>query len=295
MQVLWVAALASSSLCFSSQHVHLHPAAFHTAWVLALIGLLFFMKAQLLHKMLRQRQRCRKTLLAGIALLCMGVGAAGSVQIILMGHSHFQAIRPTFNGATQPVGASWGSSAWPLLGQEIWPQPGSDLLPADHKVLHVSSMTSWKRAHHHSLFPAEERYASVAQVVLALVCTVSASMSAHGAAGYVLHHSASNKARASTWAFFQPFRGGATFIAVQFLGWTLFTVEVLGLLHAALAVARGFLIPGYYWLLAAGMVCVPVLLAASALSFQERKKRDVKTADNQQCRSGQHEVPFMER
>jgi hypothetical protein len=287
VQVFWVSAVASSSVHFSSQHTHLHPAAFHTAWVLALIGLLFFIKAQLLHQTLLQRLRCRKTLLAGIALLCMGVGAAGSVQIILMGHSHVQALRATVHGFTQPIGTVVGSSTWPLL------RP--DLLPADHKALHVSSQTSWQSAEHQRLFPAEERYASVAHVVLALLCTVSASMSAHGAAGYVLHHSASSKARASTWAFFQPFRGGATFIAVQFLGWTLFTVEVLGLLHAALAVARGFVIPRYDWLLAVGMVCVPVLLAASALSFQERKKRDVKPQKNQCTRSGQPEVPFRER
>lgn len=285
-QVLWGASLISSGLHFSSKHVHLHPAAFHTAWVLALLGLLFFIKAQLLHKTLLQRQQCRKTLLAVIALLCMGVGAAGSVQIILMRHSHGQAYQPSIQGPIPPASSS---DSWPL-GSSGW---GPDFLNPEPSMV-LSSQSSWQGHHRHSFFPVEQRYSNIAQVVLALVCTVSASMSAHGAAGYVLHHHASTKARASTWAFFQPFCGGDTFIAVQFLGWTLFTVEILGLLHAALAVARGFVIPKYSWLLAAGQAFVPVLLAVSALSFQERKKRE-ELSTEKTATSDSHHVPFLER
>jgi hypothetical protein len=287
VQLLWSVALASIGVRFSRQLSHLHAAAFHAAWGLALIGLLFFIKAQLLHKTLLQRQQCRKTLLAVIALLCMGVGAAGSAQIVLMRHSHVQMYHPA---------AAIPSAPSTTVDRAIstWSFSGPDALAAGASEGAVSSQISWQSDLRHHRFPAEERYANIAQVVLALVCTVSASMSAHGAAGYILHHHATDKARASTWAFFQPFRGGATFIAVQFLGWTLFSIEVLGLLHAALAVARGFVIPKHWWLLAAGMLFVPVLLAVSPLSFQERKKRDAETR-SAQAASGQHEIPFMRR
>lgn len=196
MQVLWVAAVGSSCLRFSTQHAALHPAAFHTAWVLTLIGLLFFIKAQLLHKTLLQRQ-CRKTLLGLIGLLCMGVGAAGSVQIMMMRHSHIRA-QPSLHGPVPPGSFSDSVNSRPLMVP--------DLLSVASTAQHLSSQVSWQTGQHHGFFPAEERYASIAQVMLALVCTVSASMSAHGAAGYVFHHHATNKARVSTWAFFQPFR-----------------------------------------------------------------------------------------
>lgn len=286
VQVLWCSAVISCCLRFSSQHSHLHPAAFHTTWVLTLIGLLFFIKAQLLHNALLQHpqlRKSRKRLLAVIALLCMGVGAAGSFQILNMRHSHVRAHPPSVRGLSQPRSFSESVTSWPLLPH---------LVTADSTVQHASSQSSWMASQHHGFSTAEERIAHIAQVVLALVCTVSASMSAHGAAGYVLHHHATDKARSSTWAFFQPFRGGATFIAVQFLGWTLFTIEVLGLLHVAQAVARGLVIPKFFGaFLAAGMVLVPVLLAFSALSFQERKTKSGESKIASEARK----IPFMER
>lgn len=278
--MLWLAALASSCLQFSSEHSHLHPAAFHTAWVLALISLFFIIKAQLLHQNLLQRQRCRKTLLAGIALLCMGVGAAGSVQIMLMRSSHTQTYEALDNQQS-----SAPTSAWRLFASDLF---HSDCAPS------VVSQGSWQTTQHNSFFSAEQRYANVAQALLALVCTVSASMSAHGAAGYVLHHHGTSKGRASTWSFFQPFNGGAAFIAVQFLGWSLFTGEVVGLLHLALSVGRGLVVPKYAWTLAAGMVLIPVVLAASALSFEERTRRDTQPSHKVSA-SIPHHITFVER
>lgn len=215
----------------------------------------------------------------------MGVGAAGSVQIMNMRHSHVQAHRPSVHGLSQPGGIQASVNSLPSLPY---------LLIADSTV-HVSPQISRQAGQHHGFSPTEERIAHIAQVVLALVCTVSASMSAHGAAGYVLHHHATDKARASTWAFFQPFRGGATFIGVQFLGWSLFTIEVFGLLHVALAVARGLVVPKYFGaFLAAGMVLVPVLLAYSTLSFQERKTRRTDSGQSKTA-SGVHEIHIVER
>ena len=288
--MLWCSAVISCCLRFSSQHAHLHPAAFHATWVLTLVGLLFFIKAQLLHKTLLQHPRLhksRKRLLAAvIALLCIGVGAAGSVQIMNMRHSHVQAHRPPVPSPSQPVGFQGSINSWPLM-----PHPQT----ADSTAQHASSQISRQAGQHHAFSSTEDRIAHIAQVVLALVCTVSASMSAHGAAGYVLHHHATDKARASTWAFFQPFRGGATFIGVQFLGWSLFTVEVLGLLHVALAVARGLAIPRYFGaFLATGMVLVPVLLAFSTLSFQERKTRRTHSGQSTTA-SGVHTIHRVER
>lgn len=98
--------------------------------------------------------------------------------------------------------------------------------------------------------------------LLAAGCLTTAAFTTHGLGGYLRY--------GRGWQVWQPFKGGATFVATQALGWALYSAVLAGLLLSGAGVLRGAAYCVRSWALAAGsvMFAAEVVLASSLLAYK---------------------------
>uniref|UniRef100_A0A1D2A7N3 Diacylglycerol O-acyltransferase n=1 Tax=Auxenochlorella protothecoides TaxID=3075 RepID=A0A1D2A7N3_AUXPR len=146
----------------------------------------------------------------------------------------------------------------------LWVALGGALLYLGSEVLHDAS-------------------SRLAYLVLAVACLTMAAFTTYGLAGHLRHAPAlaagsdddsdsGRRARAppSAWRFFQPFRGGAWFVATQALGWALFSAGLTLMLYLIAQGAAGVMEGArrYTWTAGAIMVTAQLVLASSLVFFQ---------------------------
>lgn len=136
----------------------------------------------------------------------------------------------------------------------LWVALGGALLYLGSEVLHDAS-------------------SRLAYLVLAVACLTMAAFTTYGLAGHLRHAPAlaagsdddsdsGRRARAppSAWRFFQPFRGGAWFVATQALGWALFSAGLTLMLYLIAQGAAGVMEGARRYTWTAGAIMVTAQL-----------------------------------
>lgn len=96
---------------------------------------------------------------------------------------------------------------------------------------------------------------------LSAVSLLVAANSTHGLGGWLRWRHAPPQHGASSWRFFQPFRGGTAFMATQGAGWAFFCLALAGLVTASRMVAAG----AVQWLHHVSWATAAAVLAAQTL------------------------------
>jgi len=94
--------------------------------------------------------------------------------------------------------------------------------------------------------------------------------SAHAVANLMLGATTASSSSSSGWRFFQPFQGGAFFIATQALGWALFSLALLFIVFLSAQAGKGVVLGLHWWSITATSLAfaAEISLAASLAVYK---------------------------